>query len=165
MNTRHQTVSSTGFALALEEEGSFAGTPDTGAQGIGTQGHTNVEKVGWVAFESTGGNLGTRNFEAGHTPEAVTHEDYTIQFSAPFAEKPRFFSRMASYYGTDSSQVRHRGVDTTSAVVHIEEENCSDAEQTHVREIVDWVAIEASDHVMLAKANFDLGCSGIHDPR
>ena len=41
--TRQQQVDSNTFLVALEEEGSFVN--------YGTQGHTNFEKVGWIAFE------------------------------------------------------------------------------------------------------------------
>jgi hypothetical protein len=158
VNTRQQQFDSTQFFVALEEEGQFAG-----ANGIGTQAHTNVEKVGWVAIEPSAGNFGTRNFEAGHTPEAVTHDDYVITFTQSFDTAPRFFARMATYYGTDSSQVRHSGVDTTQATVKVEEENCSDAEQNHVPEIVDWIALETREGIMMGRSNLPLGCEGIQD--
>jgi hypothetical protein len=164
VNTRQQQVDSDHFLVALEEVGSFAGTPDTGQDDtIGTQGHTNVEKVGWVAFEPAVGNFGTRNFEAGHTPESVTHEDYAIKFQQQFDAAPRFFARMATYYGTDSSQVRHTGAATKGVSVHVEEETCTDAEQNHVAEIVDYVAFEASDQIMMGRSNLPLGCQGVHD--
>jgi hypothetical protein len=62
--------------LALEEAG------ETQARGGGA--HTNFEKVGWIAFEQTSGNFGTRDYEASLTPLEVTHEQYDISFRKPF---------------------------------------------------------------------------------
>ena len=163
VNTRQQQFDSTSFFVGLEEEGSFAGPGGTSGSAIGTQGHTNVEKVGWVAIEACAGNFGTRNFEAAHTAEIVTHDDFVVTFTQSFDVAPRFFARMASYYGTDSSQVRHSGVDTTQATIHVEEESCSDAEVNHVPEIVDWIAIEAREGIIMGKSNMNLGCEGIQD--
>ena len=122
--------------------------------------------MGWVAFEPASGNFGTRDFEAGHTPQEVTHDPYTISFRKPFVNPPRFFARMATYAGTDSSQVRTDGAPSANEVaVHVEEEECTDAEMNHVEEIIDYVAFEAGENqgVMYGVSNLQQGCEGIHD--
>ena len=152
--------------VALEEEGSFAG--------YGTQAHTNVERVGWMAFEPAAGNLGTINFEAGHTAQEVTHEPYTITFTQTFDFAPRFFARMATYRGTDSSQVRTGEPPNTKTVsVHVEEESCTDTEMNHAPEIVDYFVLDSRGYdgvsakgtggVLYAKSNLNRGCEGLYD--
>lgn len=195
VTTRQQQVDTATFLVALEEEGSF--------DQYGTQTHTNVEEVGWVAFEPAAGNFGTINFEAGHTPQAVTNADYTITFTQTFDFAPRFFARMATYQvrfrrllrsdsllfpyclgvlahfrwnlaqGTDSSQVRTSVAAGTSTVdVHVEEEACSDFEQTHAPEVVDYVAFDSRGYdgiqtqglggILYGKSNLNRGCENIY---
>ena len=96
--------------LALEEAG------ETQARGGGA--HTNFEKVGWIAFESTSGHIGLTGFHAGTTPNAVRHEGYAIAFDYPFSQLPRFFGNIATFHGADAAaghcgagrgRLRHRG--------------------------------------------------------
>ena len=120
------------------------------------------------------GNFGTVNFQAGHTPEAVTHDDYTITFTQTFDFAPRFFARIATYLGTDSAQARTTAPPTTkTAIVHVEEEECTDAEMNHNAEIIDYVAFDSrgydgisaqgSGGILYAKSNLNRGCEGVYD--
>ena len=120
------------------------------------------------------GNFGTVNFQSGHTPEAVTHDDYTITFTQTFDFAPRFFARIATYLGTDSAQARTTAPPTTkTAIVHVEEEECTDAEMNHNAEIIDYVAFDSrgydgisaqgSGGILYAKSNLNRGCEGVYD--
>ena len=163
VKTRQQQLDSRSFQVALEEIGSAQDS----------QQHTNFEKVGWFAIEPGQGNIGTRDFQASLTPEAVTHELYDITFAGHFAVEPRFFGGMQTYFGTDSSQLRHSGVNTRGARVFVEEETCSDDEVNHAREIVGYFALEpgtaASAHndsdqaIIWAQDNLNRGCEGVYD--
>merc|ERR1711871_115742 len=123
VKTRQQQGDSTHFMVALEEAGSGPWTGVGGDQGLGTAGHTNVEKVGWVAVEAGTGDIGTRTYEARLTDNVVTNEDYEISFAVPFSGAPRFFANMNTYHGTDSAQLRQSSPTTEGgAVIHVEEE-------------------------------------------
>ena len=125
---------------------------------------TNEETVGWAAFQAHHGSLGEVLYEAGSTPLQVTHEPYTINFNGFFRFVPSFFGSIASYHGTDTSELRFSMVEAngpnagsrpesvrpaitpSSATIFIEEETCN-AEQggyTHPNaEQVDYFAISA----------------------
>ena len=166
VKTRQQQGNNQYFLCALEEAGS---APDvngskTGDMGKGTQGHTNVEKVGWVAFEKAIGNIGTRDYEVDMV-SGVTHKPRVITFGSKFhTSPPRFFAAMQSYRGTDSAQLRVASPTTVNkGSIMVEEETCSDAETKHVPELVGFIAIEPKSNLIHAQSKFDLGCQGIQD--
>jgi hypothetical protein len=91
VKTRQQQQDNLHFLVALEDAGSF------GAGGGASLGaHTNMEKVGWMATEMGIGNFGVRNYIAGLTPQAVTHDDFEISYWTPFLDTPRFFGKFTS---------------------------------------------------------------------
>ena len=159
VKTRQQQGDNTYFMVALEEAGDLANA--------GTQAHTNYEKVGWVAFEQASGNLGTRDYEAELTPQAVTHDLYTITFEQPFGGnvKPYVFATMQTYAGTDSSELRQDAEPTNEQVIfRVEEDTCTDVETNHAAEIVGYVAIgSGEDGPTYARSNINLGCEAIYD--
>ena len=104
----------------------------------------------------------------------MTHEPYTITFTQTFDFAPRFFARMATYRGTDSSQVRTGEPPNTKTVsVHVEEESCTDTEMNHAPEIVDYFVLDSRGYdgvsaqgtggVLYAKSNLNRGCEGLYD--
>lgn len=98
VKTRQQQGDSTHFQVTLEEAGSAPWSGVGGDQGQGTQGHTNVEKVGWVAVDCGTGDIGTRTYEARLTNDVVTNDPYDIRFGVPFDSAPRFFAMMNTYH-------------------------------------------------------------------
>ena len=164
VKTRQQQGDSTHFMVTLEEAGSAPWTGVGGDQSQGTQGHTNVEKVGWVAIEGGTGDIGTRTYEARLTDNVVTSDDHDITFAVPFSGAPRFFANMQTYHGTDSSQLRQSTPTTeASASIHVEEEECTDAEMDHVPEVVGWMVLESGQDIIHAQSDIDLGCVGIQE--
>ena len=160
VKTRQQQGDNTFFSVSLEEEGGLEGH---GCTSCSSSAHTNWEEVGWVAVEPAVGNLGTEDYEAGLTGLSVTHQDYLITFAHEFTNAPRVFAAMQTYLGTDSSEIRQRGVaSTTDVTIFVEEESCSDTEINHVAEIVGYMAFE-SGGLLLAQSTLNLGCRGIYD--
>lgn len=112
----------------------------------------NEETVGWAAFQANHGTLGEIVYEAGSTPLAVTEQPYTVQFSGFFRFAPSFFGSIASYHGTDSSELRFYTppgqtapqITPAGATIYIEEETCTTDDATHpMAEQVDYFAIAA----------------------
>jgi hypothetical protein len=162
VKTRQQQGDSTHFMVTLEEQGGLAG--HGASQGQSSLAHTNWEEVGWVAFEPASGNLGARDYIAGLTPLAVTHQNYRIQFSQEFTDEPRVFATMQTYLGTDSAEVRQRSSPTTrSATIFVEEETCSDTETNHVAEVVGYLALQPGSGLLFGQSNLNLGCENIYD--
>ena len=163
VKTRQQQGDNLHFLVALEEVGGFVNN--------GVVGHTNFEKVAWLATEMGIGNFGVRNYMAGLTPQAVTHEDYEIGFWTSFVDTPRFFAAMQTYAGTDSSQLRMRDINDDGATVFVEEETCTDDEMNHAREIVGYIALDSAstgasdeyDQIIHAQSNLDRGCEALYD--
>ena len=124
------------------------------------------ESVGWAAFQAHHGTLGEITYEAGSTPLSVTDQPYNIQFAGFFRYVPSFFASIASYHGSDTSELRFSMVPRTGphaannpngpnrpatspagATIYIEEEQCTAAgaaDGVHgLAEQVDYFAIAA----------------------
>lgn len=130
VKTRQQSADATGFAVRLEEfEDSTAAN------------HVHLEEtVGWIAFESASGHVGLTGFSAGNTQNSVRHESYPVAFAYPFSQVPNFFASIATFHGGDAAGLRTRSVTTEIAEIVVQEDTCSDAEGSHVSEVVSYVA-------------------------
>jgi hypothetical protein len=159
VKTRQQQGDSTFFLVAMEE----VDADPTGW--AGTQAHTNMEMVGWIAFEEGSGNLGTRDYEAKLTSGVTdVRKPSNVKFAGQYSAAPRFFASINTYIGTDSSELRQSSDPTAQGTtLVIEEEICSDAETNHANEIVGWLAVEAKDNLIHAQSNFNTGCEGIQE--
>ncbi|MEM9596077.1 MAG: Ig-like domain-containing protein, partial [Acidobacteriota bacterium] len=130
VKTRHRLIGTSSFQVALEEEEASA------------TAHGN-ETVGWLAFESGGGNASGRAFQASRTPNAVTDAWYTQSFRAQYAS-PIFFTAMASYNGANNAGLRFIGLTSSSVQVRVEEDTTLDAEVAHIAETLDYLVISGS---------------------
>jgi hypothetical protein len=113
--------------------------------GLIGQQESHDETVGWAAFEITHGSMGGLKYEAGSTPFAVTDANYPIAYTGFFRDVPKFFGQIASYHGSDSSELRLQASDSASATIMIEEEACSSSttgQQPHpMAEQIDYLAL------------------------
>ena len=128
VKTRHRSITTVGFDIRLEEEGMDSGH--------------NLESIGYMAMSQGTGILLGLQYEAIKTPDAVTHNNYDVSFTAGFSVAPGLFSNIATFDGGDPSHMRMNGLPTTSgAQIFVEEETCSDAEIAHTTEVVDIIAV------------------------
>jgi hypothetical protein len=109
--TRHRNVSSNGMSVRLQEQNSYGA-------------HMN-ESVGYLAVEEGRGSLGGAAFEAGRTPDSVTHRWHRISFDWSY-DDPRFVADVQTYNGSDAAEVRYRNLSSSGVEVRIEEERSDD---------------------------------------
>lgn len=104
-----------------------------------------MEAIGWIALQHASDSLGGDMYMADTTGTTVTSDPTSgmINFcSGFFSRPPLFFASIATANGLDSSALRlHNSTTATRASLYIEEETCSDTEQVHVGEDVNWLAI------------------------
>ncbi|MEO1670510.1 MAG: hypothetical protein AAFR77_06930, partial [Cyanobacteria bacterium J06631_2] len=129
VRTRQDQASVDGFSLSLEEE-----------EALRYSGH-GQETVGWLAIESGAGDLGDLQYQAGHTARKIDHRYYNLAFEQEFTSELSLFASLASFYGGDASGLRYKNLNETQVQIMIEEDQSSDSETRHTKEIVDFLAI------------------------
>lgn len=132
VTTRQQAVTASGFEVRLQEE--------EAADGL----HA-AETVAWVAISVGDGQTAGKRFQAGRTPDAVTHEWYTINFTQPFASAPVLLAALQTFDGPDTVVTRSQSPTAGGVQLVIEEEQSLDTEMNHTGEVVGFLAIEAGD--------------------
>ena len=90
--TRHQNVDENGFEIKMEEDGLDIGH--------------NQELYGFMAISQGVGTIGSLNYEAIVTPDAVTHNPYTVDFTNQFSDPPALFGSIHTFDGPDPSHLR-----------------------------------------------------------
>jgi hypothetical protein len=138
--TRQVNASSSGVQFAIEAEES-------------AKTNHGPETVGWLAIEAGPGTWEGMLFEAGHTPDDVTHRWYSVGFTQSYSTAPRFLASLATYDGGDSSHLRYRNLTGGSVQVMVEEDTTNDREKNHTREVVDYLAI-AADGLLSVPGDF-----------
>ncbi len=132
--TRMDNISTSGFEVRVQEE--------QAADRL----HGN-EQVYWIAIQpGTGDDV--QSTEVGVTPNTVTHANYTINFEQQFSNQPYFFAQMQSHFGGDPATVRYRQLNTTRAIIYLEEEKSFDSEVQHNSEVVGYVAVDPTSLVV-----------------
>jgi YD repeat-containing protein len=131
VKTRQLDATTTGFRVALEEEEIASGA------------HM-YERVGWLAMQPSSGRWSGHHYQAGSTPAAVTHNWYTVEFALSVGADPRFVAGLASYRGSNPSELRYRSLSGTGVQVKVEEDATLDAEIKHIGEVVGFLAIGGS---------------------
>ncbi|MEB3218006.1 MAG: S8 family serine peptidase [Nostocales cyanobacterium 94392] len=132
VGTRQRQTSTNSFAVGMEEEEARKYT-----------GHIN-ETIGYFAIESGSGNWSGLQYQAGQTVETFTDKWSTLDFSLNFKSAPQLLASIATYNGTDSAGLRYRNKDNDSVEIKIEEETSLDAETTHTKESLSFLAITGS---------------------
>ncbi len=126
--TRHRNIDANGFSIRLQEEEAA------------DDWHFD-ELVNYVAFETGQGNASGLAFEAGLTPNEVTHRNYRLNFSRDYYA-PLVFGAMATQNGSDPSALRLRKQDSQGATLFIQEERSSDAEINHIEERIGYTVFD-----------------------
>jgi len=149
INTRVWNIDTNGFTLALQEEES----PDA-------SGHS-IETVGYIAISPGTSNDTTHNvkLEAG-TLSNVNHTTKTLNYSSTFSSTPSFIAAMQTMNEGDSAALRLNSNNSSSAIIHVEEEQSCNSEVTHADENVGFIALDGpkgSYNLALAVANEPTG--------
>ena len=129
VKTRQHNVSAGGFDVALEEEEASASPHGT-------------ETIGWLAIDAGQGAWNGHLFEAIQTPEAVTHDWYSIGFGQSFGQAPRFVATLATYNSANGCALRYQNLAAGGVEVKVEEDTTWDSETNHTGEGVAYLAVE-----------------------
>ena len=103
--------------------------------------HTS-ETVGYIAIES-GKAEGGFTMEARKTSTAVSHNWYSITFSADFSTRPEIIGKFMSEYGGDNMAERMDNATSSGFEVHVEETPVFDG--NHVKEVFGWIAVSEGE--------------------
>ncbi|MCH2128471.1 MAG: FG-GAP-like repeat-containing protein [Pirellulaceae bacterium] len=129
LNVRHSAESTEGVSLALEPEE------------VVTTEHM-AETIGYVAMTAGSSAWSGLPFEADRTPVAVTHDWYDHAFNIGFTDPPALLSSLATYNGTNSSNVRFNNITQTGVQFKVSEETTLDTEINHYSpESISYLAI------------------------
>jgi hypothetical protein len=126
--TRQRNVSESGFEVKLQE------------QQANDQAHA-YETVGYIAIELTVGISGHMAYEAQATPDAVTHNWYTIGFLQSYSD-PVFIAGVHSYDGSDPVALRYKSLGPANVQVFMEEEKSADSEINHTTEVAAYFVFD-----------------------
>jgi hypothetical protein len=97
--------------------------------------HLN-ETVNFIAWEPGTGTIGSIQFEAAITANAITHAWYSAAFKTPAPQSPLLLADMQTTNGTDTSALRVQQITGTGFQVKVEEEQSKDSEVSHASETV-----------------------------
>ena len=128
VKTRSLLTTSSLALLALEQEEAMTTT-------------ATEETVGYLAMEPGSGTWGGMRYEAGLTPDAVSHSFYEYSFGAFFESAPSLLASLASYDNSDNGHVRYDDLAVGSVRLKIEEDTTYDSETSHSTEEVAYLAI------------------------
>ncbi len=101
-----------------------------------------LEKISYIAWEPSSGNLDGVLFEVGKTADKVKHVDYAVYFVENFSSDPILLTDMQTTDGGDTSVTRCKTVTSDSFEVFIEEEKSKDNEINHTSEVVGYMAFQ-----------------------
>jgi len=101
-----------------------------------------MEKISYIAWEPSSGNLDGVSFEVGRTADKVKHANYAVNFVSNFNIYPILLTDMQTTDGGDTSVTRCETVTSSGFEVFIEEEKSRDPEINHTSEVVGYVAFQ-----------------------
>ncbi len=102
--------------------------------------HT-TETIGYIAWEPVAGDLSGLAYEAGLTPDSVTHNWFDLTFETDFLDQPLFIANMQTQDGRDTAVLRTQDLSPSSTQIKIEEEQSKDEETRHTSEVVGYLII------------------------
>ena len=111
--------------------------------------HVN-ETVNFIAWEPGTGTIGSVQFEAAATANAVTHAWYSATFQTAAPQAPLLLADMQTTNGTDTSALRVQQVNGTGFQVKVEEEQSKDSEVSHGTETVGYLSLNQPEEKVLA---------------
>jgi PKD repeat protein len=111
-------------------------------QGLTPTAH-GTETIGYIAWEPGAGAIFGLPYEAGFTPQEVTHKWYNIIFKTNFPNLPLMVAGMQTYRGSDTAAIRSQTPSVNSIQVKSEEESSADEEINHTTEVIGYLIIGA----------------------
>jgi hypothetical protein len=126
--TRQRDTHVGGFQVKVQEE-------------EGNDGSHDLETVGYIAIAPGAGTIGDMAYEVQLTPDAVTHDWYTIDFKQSYSE-PIFLAGMQSYDGGNTAAVRYKALGADQSQVFVEEEQSADSEIWHTTETIGYAVFD-----------------------
>lgn len=109
-------------------------------EGEGSDGVHAVETVGYVAMEPGRVAYGGWFLEVGETPDRVTEQGFTLEFSQPYAT-PTLLTSIQTFDGSDPAGIHVRNLSAQGANLAIAEEATRDHETWHPSERVGYLLV------------------------
>jgi len=106
-----------------------------------TNTHLN-EAVNFIAWEPGKGTIGSIQYEAATTANAVTNTWYRPTFQGLFKQQPLLLAAMQTNNETDTAALRTQYVTASGFQVKVEEETSLDTETAHLAEAVGYLAFD-----------------------
>ena len=125
---RVRNISTTGFEYQLQEQ--EANEP-----------YHILETVAYLAWTPGSGTTNGIQFQVGNTSDAVSHENFTINFNQYFTESPFHFAGMQTTDGGDTASVKIIQAETAGMEIMVEEEASKDSETNHTNEIAGFLVL------------------------
>lgn len=123
---RLREIAPTGFELRLQHEEALS------------YPH-GEERVTYIAWEPSLGEINGVAFEAAITSNTVTDARYRIDFATPFEQAPLFLAQPQTVDGGDTANLRWRDKTLSEVDVYIDEEQSKDSETRHTTEAVGYI--------------------------
>ena len=101
----------------------------------------DILTVNYVAIDPGRYELNGWILETGMTPNAVTHQPYTINYQQPLPAVPFFGAQIMTFNEADPAAIRQTSNTTTSATIFLQEETTLDSEISHQAEVVGYLAL------------------------
>ena len=103
--------------------------------------HPPVERVDYIAWPPSAGELNGRRFEVAHIADPITHEPYTVSLGSDLEGKVAFLADIQTTRGTDPVAMRWRRNGVSELDLWLEEEQSADPEVSHVPEDAGYLLI------------------------
>lgn len=129
---RHLSASGFEFALELDE----AATEEYGRG-----------EVAYLAVRPHAGESNRLLYEFGREDRSFSDQWGEVLFAHDYDQAPLFQAQVASYYGGNSVQVRHDGLDEWGVDLFLEEDQSWDDETRHTNESLTYFVIEAAGKI------------------
>lgn len=100
-----------------------------------------LERVAYLAWEPSIGEINGQPFEVSATLDAVTDTPYRIDFATPFEQAPVFLAQDQSADGGDTANLRWRTKRAGYVKVYIDEEQSKDSETRHTTETAGYISL------------------------
>ena len=127
--SRTKNINSSYFLYSMQEE-----------EKINKGGHVN-EKIGWFSISNSQfTNNGLKVISK--TINNVNHNNKKINYSSSFSSTPFLITKLSSFNGADTANLRIIKNNKTRFVVKLQEEQSKDKELNHVRENISYFAIK-----------------------
>ena len=116
--------------------------------------HLN-ETVNFIAWEPGTGTIGSIQFEAAITANAITHAWYSAAFKTPAPQAPLLLADMQTTNGIDTSALRVQQLTGSGFQVKVEEEQSKDSEVSHASETVGTLSLNQPEEKVLASFTWE----------